>query len=232
MRLFSVKLTRCNRNDCLADDILMKTSFLEHTKIVWQQIWANKGFRRKFLISWVLVLGMLAVMPTYFPWIQRRQGIQLHDPVLAWLPSVDVSVAVFVLLWGMALLLLWRCVQSPLMMLRFLAAYATVTFMRAITIYLFPLEPPLGLVAMEDPLTNAFYGEVPFVTKDLFFSGHTSTMYLIFLVLERKADRTLALVACCLLGVLLALQHVHYTIDIVFAPIGTYLAFWLSKKLL
>lgn len=170
-------------------------------------------------------------MPIYFPFIQSRQGYLLNDVVLEQLPKTDVSLPVFLLIWGAGLLILVRSIAHPALMVRFLWAYAIVTIFRALTIYFIPLEPPVGWVSLQDPLTNFFYGKAEYVTKDLFFSGHTSTVVLIYFVLERRLDKLLTLLASIAVGVLLAVQHIHYTIDIVAAPIGTYVAYLLGKRL-
>lgn len=86
---------------------------------------------------------------------------------------------------------------------------------------LISLNPPAGLIPLADPITNQFYGQ-RYITHDLFFSGHTTTVFLIFLCLKKKTDRIYALSASILLGILLLVQHVHYTIDVLAAPVFTY----------
>ena len=44
-----------------------------------------------------------------------------------------------------------------------------------------PLDPPPGMIVLEDPLVQLFGGASRPLTRDLFFSGHTSTMFLLFL---------------------------------------------------
>jgi len=74
-------------------------------------------------------------------------------------------------------------------------------------------------------LSNHFYGG-KFLTKDLFFSGHTSIQFLSFLCLQKKSDKVLALISTILVASLVLVQHVHYTIDVLAAPLFT----WLSYK--
>jgi hypothetical protein len=68
------------------------------------------------------------------------------------------------------------------------------------------------------------------VTKDLFFSGHTSIMTLNFLCLEKRSDKIIGIVSAIAVAILLMVQHIHYTIDIVAAPIVTYICFSFTKK--
>jgi hypothetical protein len=94
-------------------------------------------------------------------------------------------------------------------------------------ISLVSLNPPVGLIPLADPITNQFYG-IHYITHDLFFSGHTTTVFLIFLCLKKKADRIYVLLASLILGVLLLIQHVHYTIDVLAAPVFTYAVYRLT----
>ncbi|MEB0249607.1 phosphatase PAP2-related protein, partial [Mucilaginibacter sp. 5B2] len=76
-----------------------------------------------------------------------------------------------------------------------------------------------------------FYGNTV-ITRDLFFSGHTSTMVLIFLCLEKRNDKILGFICIVAVMVLLLVQHIHYTIDVVAAPILVYLIFLGVRKML
>nr|WP_260172350.1 sphingomyelin synthase family protein [Mucilaginibacter phyllosphaerae] len=100
-----------------------------------------------------------------------------------------------------------------------------------LTIYCIALDPPVGLIHLVDPLTGVFYGNTV-ITRDLFFSGHTSTLVLIFLCLEKRNDKILGFIAIVAVMMLLLVQHIHYTIDVVAAPVLVYLIFLLVQKFL
>jgi PAP2 superfamily C-terminal len=114
-----------------------------------------------------------------------------------------------------------------MMLLLVLWAYNGVTLVRMACIGLLSLNPPTGLIPLADPITNQFYGK-HYITHDLFFSGHTTTVFLIFLCLRKKSDRMYAFFASVLLGILLLVQHVHYTIDVLAAPVFTYAVYRLA----
>ncbi len=94
---------------------------------------------------------------------------------------------------------------------------------------LVPLEPPAGLIPLFDPVLVPFYGLNP-VTKDLFYSGHTGAVFLIYLFLQRKQEKLFALIAGILVAVLLLIQHIHYTIEVLIAPVFVYFVFILARK--
>ena len=146
------------------------------------------------------------------------------------LPPTDVSLLIFGVIWAAALLLLIRARRNPAIFMMFVYSYVIISLSRMLSINLFPLNPPVGLLPMVDPITNAFYGEV-YITKDLFYSGHTSTLFLIFLCLRQQRDRLFAFIGSLLVGSLLLVQHVHYTIDVLGAFIFTYPLYRLGKWL-
>ena len=192
-------------------------------------VWQLSGFRQKFIIVIVALIVMLSVMPFFFDFIQQRHGTLLNDWLLNSLPAIDFSIPIFAILYGLAGWLVFRAYQNPRIVINFGMAYFLVTLSRAITIMLFPLEPPLHLVDMIDPITGIFYGGKP-ITRDLFYSGHTSTVFLIYLSLYTKTERAIALAGTILLGILLLFQHIHYTIDVLVAFPVPYLIFLLTKK--
>ena len=116
------------------------------------------------------------------------------------IPARNVSIAVFFLIWSSCLLLIIRIYRDPMMMLITLWAYNCVTLLRMACIGLISLNPPAGLIPLADPITNQFYG-AHYITHDLFFSGHTTTVFLIFLCLKKKMGPDLCIVGIHLSGI-------------------------------
>lgn len=175
---------------------------------------------------------MLTCLPFFFAHIEKRNGIVLHDVVLDWLPAVDVSVATFLIIWTMIIFWMVRCVQEPGLMLLSIWATLLLFASRMISISLLPLDPPARLIPLIDPVSNFFYGgRHVFMTKDLFYSGHTSTQFMIFLCLRKRQNKLMALAAAVTVGVLVLVQHVHYTIDVLGAFIFPYFIYRLASYL-
>lgn len=186
--------------------------------------WQSAGFRRKAITGLFLVIVIASAFPVFFQAIEKREGFAVNDRLLGLLPAYDVSVPIFIIIWATTALTLLRCIQNPDMLLTFLWAYIFVSLCRFVTITLVPLDTPPNLIGLVDPLSNTFYGS-KFVTKDLFFSGHTSTLFLMFLCLRGRTDKILALAATVVVGFLLLLQHVHYTLDVLSAPVFAWMIY-------
>jgi len=121
------------------------------------------------------------------------------------------------------------CNQSPIVIAVFMVLYF-LSLSRIITIGLVPLNPPRGLIPLIDPLTNIFYGGT-FISKDLFYSGHTATLLLMSCCLPKKVEKSIAFIAAQCVAVMVLIQHIHYSIDVLAAFPFTYLVFISGKKL-
>jgi hypothetical protein len=197
----------------------------------WKKAWSDHGFRIKTIIATVLLLAILTSFPFFFSYIEKRDGIQFNDRLLKLIPPIDVSGLTFILIWSMNLFICFRSAQDPDIFIVMLCSLVFLCISRMITISLIPLNPPIGLIPLKDPISSLFYGgsEV-FITKDLFYSGHTSTQFLIFLCLKKRNDKIAAFCATIIVGILVLVQHVHYTIDVLAAFVFTYVIYLMGKK--
>ncbi|HEV7622305.1 MAG TPA: phosphatase PAP2-related protein, partial [Flavisolibacter sp.] len=187
-------------------------------------------FKWKLWVGLIAVSIVLAVLPFFFQIIQQRDGIVLSDPLLGYLPSMNVSISIFTIIWSMALFFFIRSYQDPYLFLTYLYSFVLLFLIRYITISMVALDPPSDLVPLVDPLSNMFYGK-SFITKDLFFSGHTATQWLFFLCFRRKIDKGIALFSSIAVGFLVMVQHVHYSIDVLAAPVFATICYYISRKI-
>ncbi len=208
----------------------MQPSEFLSTKQIWAIHWQPTAYKKLFIIGIILLAGILTALPYFFQSIEKRNGILLNDWLLATIPAYDVSIPIFILIWGTASLLIIRSIQNPKMCITFLWSYILVSLSRLITIMLVPLDAPVDLIPLVDPISNHFYG-VNFITKDLFYSGHVSTQFLMFLCFTKRIDKILALCTAIGVSVLLLIQHVHYSLDIFAAPFFSYMLWLIAKRI-
>jgi hypothetical protein len=202
-----------------------------YRELSWGEHMREEAFRVKLFLGLTVVASILVSFPFFFQYIETREGRQLTDPVLDWLPALDVSIPIFTIIWSSLLYFFYRCIHQPVMFMTFMYAFIFTSLSRMLTIILVPLNPPDDLIPLIDPISNQFYGSKGFITKDLFYSGHTAAQCLLFWCFRRKIDRLLALFCSIAIGILVLVQHVHYTVDVIAAPLFTFIFYFLAKKI-
>lgn len=197
----------------------------------WPAAWADTGFRLRLGLVVVLLLGLLPVVPGFYHFIQSRPGQRLADPLLALLPVHDVSVPTFALIYGAIAATLVYLLPRPQLLLRALWAYLFLQLLRMGTLWLIALEPPTALVILHDPVMDRIF-EVTTqpIVRDLFFSGHTATMVLLMLASRGRVWRWVLGLMAVAVGLLVLVQRVHYSYDVLAAPFFGWLAYWLAGQ--
>lgn len=196
--------------------------------ISWGEAWNNTAFRNRLFLG-IGIMGLLAFfMPVFFAEIEQREGQVLDDALLKLIPSYDVSIMIFMVLYGGIVWLIRDVFRNSITFLMLLWAYIFLSVCRVVTISLVPLNPPAGLVEMWDPVSVFFY-HTNMITKDLFFSGHTSVLCLLALCQQNMQRKLIGFALTFLMAVLLLIQHIHYTVDILAAPVFAMLFWYLIK---
>lgn len=192
----------------------------------WKVALKSTRFRVHFTLSVLGIAAFAMVLPYFFNEILLpKPGVQLSDPILLFFQPKDWSIEIFLLLYCVTVLSLVLNIRKPQTILLMFQMYVVVNFMRLTSLYLLTLEAPEGTIPLSDPFLTVFaYGKEVYV-KDLFFSGHISTLCILFLVEQRKMVRWLMLLTAILVSIFLAWQRVHYTLDMLAAPIITWLVF-------
>lgn len=203
---------------------------MQSKQFTWQFAWDYPAFRVKLILG-VFVMGLIMFyLQDFFLYIQSRNGILINDIVLNALPAHDVSNYIFIILYPASFFLFWRMKGSSSICITFLWGYIFLCIARMITISMIPLDAPKQLIHLADPFSIIFYG-TNVITKDLFFSGHTASLFLIGLCLENKKEKAVVFICTAILAVLLLVQHVHYTADVIAAPFFSYLFWYVGKTI-
>ena len=176
---------------------------------------------------------MIFYMPIYYQEvIAPKTGILLNDPVLNYFTPVDWSTAVFVILTIAIVQTMIAYSGSANLFITALSTFCLVNVVRMITMYLITLEPPADMILLIDPISASLVYPDKGFAKDLFFSGHISTMMVLILVERNRVWYLIKVGGTALMALFLAWQHVHYTVDIVVAPFATDLVFSAVRRYL
>jgi len=195
----------------------------------WKTFFQNSKFRTEFIITIILLIPLLIGFSQFLLFVEERQGVILDDPVLNLFNPIDLTWLIFALIYISLILFLLSNIKDPRMIMLALQSYGLMVVFRIIAMYLTPLEAPETLLLLNDPFVQLF-GEGDILTKDLFFSGHTGTLFLLFLLTENKTLKVIFLTATILVGLAVLLQHVHYTIDVFVAPFIAFASYTIIRK--
>lgn len=202
------------------------TAYFKSISKAWAHWWQLSVFRNQFAISVLVLIGVLLHNMHYLRVWQNRPGILVNDLILNLLPPTDFSMPIFFIEYGCLLLMVGSLLPHPERLLKGIQMFSIVFFARTASIYFIALEPPRDMIPLVDPIAN-FLLHTPnaFVTKDLFFSGHVSALSLLVLISPTKTIRFITTCCTVLVGVMIMWQHVHYSMDVFFAPIASYIAY-------
>lgn len=171
---------------------------------------------------------VLFFLARYLPYNELRIGAALQDPLLETFKPVDLTWISFILIYGALVVGLATMAKYPRRILIAFQSYTLLAALRLITIHFLPLNAPPNIIPMEDPFV-AFFGGGKTLLRDLFFSGHTSTMFLLALTSKNKTLKLSFVICTLLVGTTVLAQHVHYTIDVIAAPFFAYTCYRISR---
>lgn len=206
-------------------------SFIPAPELIWKQAMGTKAYSKWLVAVLVYLVGMVVFLDHFLPFIDKRHGVILRDPLLAVMPPRDLSHWIFSVIYLSLFISIAYLVTKPGLLVQGLLTLAVVYTLRVLTLYMIPLEPPAGCVPLRDPFVlHLAYGGV-MVTRDLFFSGHTACLLTMVLVVHKKTLRILLSLALVAVMVMLLFQHAHYTIDILGALVLTPLCWIACRRL-
>jgi len=192
-------------------------------KNAWIDLWNTSNGKSQILLTSTITFFVCAINFHYLAIWETRKGVLIDDKFLAQLNPIDFSVPVFLMLYSVVILGIAALLEEPEYLLKAFQAYMLMFLLRTIAIFFIPLEPPVGMIMLIDPLGEACLGKNGLmVTKDLFFSGHTATLFIYYFVTKNKWLKYYITLCCIIVPFMLIYQHVHYTIDVIAAPFASF----------
>lgn len=200
-------------------------SFLEGLRASWRAAWRERCFRRQALAWLPTLVGAVALYAWFMRYNETRAGAPFADPVFAILPARDVSWLTFLLMYSVSVSGFVRLLGQPRKLLIGVQMYTLIAGARVVSMYLFPLEPAPTMIRIRDPFVQFVVGIRYGLERDLFFSGHVATAFMFVLLMEGRWWRASFLAGTLGVAFCLVWQHVHYTIDVLAAPLVTYVLY-------
>jgi hypothetical protein len=188
----------------------------------WKEFFKSR--KTEIILTIVFFAIILIVFSNFLEFIEGREGVSLPDPILSFFDPVDLTWLTFGLIYASLIIAIMNFVKEPDKLLLAIQSYSLMVIFRLIVMYLTPFDAPTKLLSLDDPFVQ-FFGSGQVLTKDLFFSGHTATLFLLFLIADNKFLRIFFLCSTLIVAAAVILQHVHYTVDVFTAPFFAYTSY-------
>lgn len=153
------------------------------------------------------------------------QGVRLDDILLKNFRASDVSIYIFVILYTVVFYNYLFLFAYPRLLICFFIFYSSALLIRFTLLSFIHLEAPDFLQYLSDPMLDSVTYNGVKITKDLFFSGHMVTIFCCYFAMPNRKIKLLFLASSIALAILLIIQHVHYTIDLLGAYIAVYILY-------
>ncbi|MCL6099725.1 MAG: sphingomyelin synthase family protein [Bacteroidetes bacterium] len=190
-------------------------------KKTWREHLLDKNFRVRAGLTFFFLAVVLFSLAKFLPYNETRPGFSMDDPFLDLFSPIKVTWLTFGLIYLGLIVAVTSLSFYPEKFLLAFQSYTVIALFRLATIYFLPLNAPAATIPLRDPVVE-FFGGGSTLLRDLFFSGHTSMMFLFFLVSPNKTLKRIYLIATFLVAACVLVQHVHYTIDVIAAPVFAY----------
>ena len=195
----------------------------------WKTYLNNPVSRVEFIVTLLLLVITVFSFSRYLLFNEARHGAVLDDPVLKHFNAVDLNPVLFFAIYSSLIIGLVSFSFTPNRLLLAFQTYTLMVIFRMTAMYLVPLDPPPGCIDLDDPVVFIL-GTGQKIIKDLFFSGHTSTAFMLFQIARNKFLKGYFLIATITVGSCVILQKAHYTIDVFAGLVFSYTSYQLVKS--
>lgn len=195
----------------------------------WREFLKEKKNKIELVVAFLLLSVVISALTNFLNFVEVRKGVALPDPILNLFKPVDLTWLIFAVIYVSLIAGIISLAKNPKRLLFAVQLYTLVVAVRIVAMYLLPLEPPVKMIVLNDPFVE-YFGTGQTLTKDLFFSGHTATLFILYLVSENKMMKIVFLISTIAVAISVLLQHVHYSIDVFAAVFFTYACYKLVLK--
>ena len=194
----------------------------------WVAAWRMHAFKWEAIYSVTALVLTLVLMEVLLLRIEVWQGVVFADPLLGLFPPTDVHWIIYSLVYSAVLFGFVSLCLHPFALLLTARALIILIIMRIACLFLLPLGPPADIIPLSDPFM--LYLGVPTTNvRGMFFAWHPAMLALLGYAAQWKDLKVIFSIGVVVVSVLLLVQHTHYTIDLVAAPVFAYAAVGIAK---
>lgn len=197
----------------------------------WKSFLAIPKAKKSFSILAILTVFILICFTFFLEWNETRPGYIIKDIILSNIEGRNTSIPIFMLTYLSVIVGIKVLIKKPATFIPLLFAVIIVILLRTISLLILPLEAPENIIPLRDFLLEGSFYNGKVLHKDLFFSGHTANVLLLGFMVEERWLKTMLFIFGFIVGMLLLAQKVHFTIDVLAAPIAAFAAAYIGKKL-
>jgi hypothetical protein len=190
----------------------------------WREAWNERPLRPQIVATPLALVAVLRAFAAFLLWVEKRPGVRLPDPLLSAFGARNATWFIFALIYLALLVGLTVLAFHPRALVVAVQAYVVMILSRMCAMYFTALDPPTDMIPLRDPIIE-IVGTGHLLTRDLFFSGHTSTLVLLLLAVPDRRFKPLLFACTIAVAAGLLRQHVHYTIDVLVAPLFAFVSY-------
>lgn len=184
----------------------------------WKNVRSDRQLLVRFAVATIGLAVALVAYTQFLTRIEQRQGVAFLDPLHVLFAPVDLTWVTFSMVYGAVLGAGIVLLREPLALLWAMQAYTMHALLRMMMMWALPLDPPVTMIPLIDPVVSAVTSGGAPLTRDLFYSGHVGTLVVLSMVVPQRWARRALAILTTLVGIAVILQHVHYTVDVLVAP--------------
>jgi hypothetical protein len=195
----------------------------------WHEALTFRKFKIEFIFSICILIATMLLFSKFTEYVEKRPGTKFNDPILTVFEPIDLTKIIFTMIYGAIIVALVSLLNSPYKLTILFEAYSLMVITRMVTMFALPLSPPFDMILLQDPIVELF-GTGRTLVNDLFFSGHTATIFLLYLAVDKKI-KWVMLIMTFLVAAGVLLQKVHYTIDVLVAPYISFASYYVVSRI-
>jgi hypothetical protein len=189
----------------------------------WRSYFSVKSNFYQFIITFFLFFICTFLFKEYLILVESwDHNLGVFDDPFFLKEPIDLSTPIFVLTYGSILFFIVYHLNNLSKLVKLTQLAILVNLFRVISLFFVRFDAP-DMIPLNDPILNFLIYESTLDSTlynhhDLFFSGHTTNLFIISILYKKSIFRYFFLFITFLTGLFLVLQQVHYSIDVIFAP--------------